>query len=239
MCQEAGIAQNATPFRSNGAGEMTVKNGVAIILLLFLGVAAFLVFSKQRGDIYISGADSEYLIPHNYLNNRGAAIYPGKYSGDEGKTLSLFIPGDDRLSPQKDTAASLLIFYDKRYEPRDSLLPLAKRIMRESTYVGMRDGYFEYLKEWRGGQAKYFMTFNPAEGNGISGKDYVVEVELLANVEIGPFRKESIPLCLVHSVADGLALQLSLSGAFCNNNNIRHLKAYQDDLLMNWRKPKQ
>lgn len=222
---------------------ISIHKGYFAIILLLLGVVVVLLTVTERErDIYISGAQYEYAIPHKYAKNKDSIIYPGEYVGDQGKAISLLIPSDDELAlpDLNGDGVSLLIFSDKRYSPSESLLPFAKKIAQESSYGGKKGLHFEYADKSLAERNQYLITFDPnaTKQGSLSEMDYIVRIQHFADIEIGVVKKRSKPLCVMHSVVDGFAMQLSLSGDLCNQEDVIRLKIYQDNLLRNWSKSK-
>lgn len=209
-----------------------------ISIIFFLLVSLILVSCVGRSDVHVSGVDFDYIFPEKYINNHGVNLYGSEFVGDKSRTISLIIPKDEgiKLDDIVDSEVSILIFADKKYSPKKSLFSFAKKIVKDSRYLQYAKPYFEYVNETKVGVTHYFLTFDPNAENDIhiSEKDYVVRIQYFENIEIGGVKKRSRPLCIMHSVFDGLALQFSLSGNACQRQYLDNLKSYQDSLFKNW-----
>ncbi len=211
----------------------------SIVITLLLISSSSCAQSDQSDVRKISGDKYDYRIPAKYIKKSDSIRYFGEVIGDKSESMSLLISLDDvdQVETNKGWELSLLLFLDKSYKPSVNLLRASKALLEDARRVGAFSLFHHYRRTLGGLEKDYYLTFDPFndEVAEMSERDFFIRMQEEKSLRIEGIERASKPSCVLHSVFDGIALQLTTIGKACNVENFQDLKNVQDQLLVSWR----
>lgn len=215
-----------------------------VLLSPWLIVMAGCAYSEEPGFVRISGDKYEYRIPSRYIKNPDSILYQGVINSDKNKSTSLLIQINDidEIETSAEWNLSLLLFADKSYQVDKFLSQTSSKILDYAQEIESKNAehfFYQYVETLGGLDKYYYLTFDPHAGDAakISEKDFFVRMHLQQGLRIEGIEPAPAPSCAIYGVIDGMAVQSTIVGRACAVDNLRSLKAIQDELIISWRVP--
>ena len=195
---------------------------------------------SENGSVKISGKSHSYDIPEMLIKGEhdSSIIFDGKFEGDIDSVVSLKIPYTHISFDDGDQKSFLLLIYtDKDYENEVGLKSFAKKMVDKSVRIDdANNKLIEYKSESSLSYMSYIATFDPKQSEGdLDGDDFFVSIQKSESYEIDGVKIEPKELCIMHSMYDGFALEMSLTGKACSINRLEEVNSLMKNLLIEWR----
>ena len=211
-------------------------------LLLVMPMLISCSDKPETDFLVVSGRDFEYHIPSKLERKPDAILYPGELSGDQHRVISLSITQDDIKAPDLGNTWELtwLLFWDRDYQKSGGLRNVLHTQLSDVNRIESSNEFYRFQKKLGNTQTDYYLSFNPTRSSPADLNDeYMVEVSRHPPFVIGNIETASKPRCILHTIYDSMAMQVSTVGMLCNQDRFGSLFQVLKASMISWKVSKQ